>query len=104
MGHQAGPWVEIRVSVYIKQELPSILGRHQLRRLGIKKSSGNIRILRIFRSFAAVNGTSGRTMPGTVGTHQLRRLDIKESFENTEILRIFCSFVAIYESPGRIVD
>jgi hypothetical protein len=50
----------MKVSVYIKQKLPGRVETHQLQRLGIKESFENTEIQRFLRSFAAVNGTSGR--------------------------------------------
>jgi hypothetical protein len=61
MGLQDRLQAELKVSVYIKQELPGRLKTHQLQRLGIKE---NIEILRFFLSFAAITGTSGRIMDG----------------------------------------
>jgi hypothetical protein len=57
MGLQAGLWTEMRVSVYIKQELPGRVGTYQLQRLSINESFENTVILNIFRSFTAVNAT-----------------------------------------------
>jgi hypothetical protein len=62
LGLQAGLWTEMRVSVNIKQEVPGKVGTHQLRRVGIKESFENTKIMRFFHSFAAVNGTSGLIM------------------------------------------
>jgi hypothetical protein len=59
---QARLWTEMKVSVHIKQELPGRVETHQLQRLGIKESFENTEILRYFRSFAAITGTSGRIM------------------------------------------
>jgi hypothetical protein len=70
MGHQAGLWTEMRVSFNIKQELPDRVGTHQLRRVGIKEPFENTKILRFFRSFVAVTGTSGRIMDGNEGQCQ----------------------------------
>jgi hypothetical protein len=61
----------MRVSDYIKQELPGRVETHQLQRLGIKESFENTEIQRYFRSFPAITGTSGRDyikqeLPGRV--------------------------------------
>jgi hypothetical protein len=92
------------------------VGIHQLRRLGIKEPFENTKFQRFFRSFAAVNGTSGQIMDGNEsqcqyqtgiarysGTLQLRRLGIKEPFENTKIQRFFRSFAAVNGTSGRIM-
>jgi hypothetical protein len=60
MGLQVGLWTEMRVSVNIKQKVPGKVGTHQLRRLGIKEPFENTKILRFFRSFAAVTGLQAR--------------------------------------------
>jgi hypothetical protein len=52
----------MKVIINIKQELPGKEGTHQLRRLGIKELFENTEILRLFRSFVAVNETLGRIM------------------------------------------
>jgi hypothetical protein len=49
-------WTEMRVRVYMKQELPGRVRTRQLRRQGIKEPFENIEILRFFRSFAAQMG------------------------------------------------
>jgi hypothetical protein len=53
---------EMKVNVNIKLELAGRVGTHQLRRLGVEEPFENTENLRIFRSFVAVNETSGRIM------------------------------------------
>jgi hypothetical protein len=106
----------MRVSVYIKQELPCRVGTNQVRGIVLKEPFENTEILGFFRSFKAINGTRidyrqkwksvsiSNRMSGRVGTRQFRRLGIKEFCENTEILRMLRSFATVKRPSGRILD
>jgi hypothetical protein len=106
MGLQAGAWAEMRVNVFIKQELPSKIDTHQLRRLGIKESFENSRILRMFCSFVAVNGTTGRIMGRNV-SQCLYQADVAEKcqckFQQTKIFADFSLNNEFFRRPGPLI-